>query len=542
MRENSIGNAVGGSDFEDDECDVLVVGSGAGGMLAAYTAAREGASVVLVEATDRFGGTTAYSGAGMWFPCNAVLRRSGDDDTIEEALEYYRAVVGDRTPAALQEAFVTHGAHVIDYLEQDSAFEFDVWPWPDYYGDAPSARATGRHIVPRPLPDGELGGLGNLLRQTLGVDRLGQPRPEQVAGGRALIGRFMLALDRFPNVTAHLETAFEDFVVEDGRVVGAVVRHAGVPRTVRARRGVVVAAGGFEQNAQMREFFGVPGAVAGSTGCEGNTGAPIRAGLKIGASLDLMSEAWWAPGLVHPDGHTTFALWFTGGIFVDGDGERFTNESAPYDTIGRDVIDAMAAGRVGDVFWMIHDDRDGEVPPVKAPNQPFVDSDLYRQAGLWHSAGTIAELAELIGVPADKLESTVARFNAFAAAEVDEDFRRGDQPYDRSFSEGRSPMVPVTEAPFHAAAFGLSDLGTKGGLRTDENARVLDTQGRPIQGLYAVGNSMAAASGKAYPAGGHPIGSSMVFAHLAVLDALGINPVPQEIAPQEIALSGGERR
>jgi hypothetical protein len=253
-------------------------------------------------------------------------------------------------------------------------------------------------------------------------------------------------------------------------------------------------------------------------GSPGNLGKAIQAGIDVGADIDLMSQAWWSPGLTHPDGTSTFSLWFTAGIFVDGKGERFVNESWPYDRIGRVVIDRMNEGRMTLPFWMIYDDRDGARPPVRSASVPLGKTQDYEDAGLWFSAGTLDELARKIGVPADKLAATVTRFNTFASAGTDDDFRRGDEPYDRFFSDGGSPLVPVEKAPFHAAAFGISDLGTKGGLRTDATARVLDTSGQVIKGLYAAGNSMAAVSGTVYPGGGNPIGSCMVFSHLAALD------------------------
>jgi predicted oxidoreductase len=148
----------------------------------------------------------------------------------------------------------------------------------------------------------------------------------------------------------------------------------------------------------------------------------------------------------------------------------------------------------------------------------MVETERYRAAGLWRTADTLEELAEAIGVPADELEATVSRFNTLVAAGADTDFGRGDEPYDRAFSRGKPPLTPIETPPFHAAAFGLSDLGTKGGLRTDTRARVLDAHGHPIPGLYAAGNTMAAVSGTTYPGGGNPIGASMLFSHLAALD------------------------
>lgn len=236
-----------------------------------------------------------------------------------------------------------------------------------------------------------------------------------------------------------------------------------------------------------------------------------------------MEQAWWSPGMTHPDGRSAFALWFTGGIFVDQNGRRFVNESAAYDRIGRAILPRLADGSMTLPYWMIYDDREGEIPPVKATNVSMVDTQQYVDAGLWHTADTLEELAAKIGVPAENLVATVERFNEFVVAGTDEDFGRGDEAYDRAFSGGASPLVAIEKGPFHAAAFGISDLGTKGGLRTDTAARVLDTDGQVIAGLYAAGNTMAAPSGTAYPGGGNPIGTSMLFSHLAVKDMLGMD-------------------
>jgi succinate dehydrogenase/fumarate reductase flavoprotein subunit len=287
---------------------------------------------------------------------------------------------------------------------------------------------------------------------------------------------------------------------------------------IGARRGVLLAAGGFEHNPGLRTRFGVPGRPQDSMGAPDNTGAALLAALRAGADTDLMDQAWWSPGLIHPDGRAAFALWFTAGIFVNQDGRRFVNESGPYDRIGRTIVEEMAAGRLSAPFWMVYDDRRGDTPPVKATNVSMGDPQEYCSAGLWRSAGTLETLATEIGVPPTELVATVNRFNEMVAVGRDSDFGRGEEPYDRAFSRGKPPLVPIETAPFHAAAFGLSDLGTKGGLRTDADARVLDTADRVICGLYAAGNTMAAVSGTTYPGGGNPIGASMLFSHLAALD------------------------
>ena len=515
----------------DEVVDVLVVGSGGGGVTGAYTAAREGLAVALVEASAQFGGTTAYSGGGgMWFPCNPVLVRAGVDDTIDDAISYFHNVVGDRTPAELQETYVRGGAALIEYLEQDARFAFKILPWPDYYGAVPGARADGmRHIVSKAIPDERLGRFAGRVRGPLDHERLGAPQPELLTGGRALVGRFLAAMAENDAVTAHLNTHLVDLIVDEGRVIGGVVEHEGESHVIRVRRGVLLAAGGFEQNQKMRTEFGVPGSASDTMGAPGCTGAAHRAAIAAGAATDLMDQAWWSPGLIHPDGRAAFALCFSGGVFVDKSGRRFVNESTAYDRSGREILRAMAAGSVDTPFWMIYDSRAGEQPPVMATNVSFSPTDEYRSEGLWREAGTLADLAEQIGVPADNLAETVRRFNELAERDDDEDFGRGREAFDRAFiaadarsgSGPGSPLVPIDTPPYRAAAFGVSDLGTKGGLVTDVNGNVLNTAGEPIAGLYAAGNTMAAVSGEAYPCGGNPIGASMVFSHRAALHMAG---------------------
>ncbi|AZI35728.1 3-ketosteroid delta(1)-dehydrogenase [Caenibius tardaugens NBRC 16725] len=502
----------------DETCDVLVVGSGAGGMVAAYTAAREGLDVIQVEATDQFGGMTAYSGGGMWFPCNAALVRAGSDDTMEAAAGYYRAVVGDRTPRDLQDAFLETGRKLVDYLESDPRFRFVVFPWPDYFGKEPLARADGRHIVLEPFPASELGALKAQLRPALAEERRGEPAPEELEGGQALIGRFLIVLSQMPNVRLHRDSPVVALIRDGDRVDGAIVGTGDAARRIRARRGVIIAAGGFEKNAGLRTDYGVPGGVHGSMAPPGNTGTALEAALAIGADVDLMDQAWWSPGLLQPDGSETFSVGIAAGIFVDQKGKRFVNETLPYDRAGRAVIRAMEDGLTLP-YWLVYDNRDGDMPPVLYPNIPFDDPAAYRAKRLWRTAPTLAALAQDIGVPADALIATVERYNGFARAGHDADFHRGEEPYEQMFTGG-IPMGPIEQGPFHAVAFGLSDLGTKGGLRVDTAARVLDRNGAVIPGLYAAGNSMAAVSGEAYPAGGNPVGSSMVFAWLGVRDLL----------------------
>lgn len=505
-----------------EETDVLMVGSGAGGLGGAYTAAREGLDVVLVEASEYFGGTAAYSGGGgIWYPVNHVLQAAGTDDTLEDALEYYQSIVGDKSPKELQEAYIEGGPKALAYFAEDENLVWVPYPWPDYFGDAPKARGAGdRHVVPMPLPVGDRGDLNEMIRGPLDRERLGAPLPDMFLGGRALAARFLMALEKLPNATLHRNSPLESLVVEDGRVVGALIGGDN-PRAIRVRKGVVMAAGGFDQNDEMRREFGVPGESRDSMGAATNLGKAHRAGIEIGADVALMDQAWWSPGLTHPGGRSAFAVLINGGIFVNDAGERFVNESEAYDALGRNVIAEMAAGRLTLPYWMVYDDRNGIVPPVMAPNVSFDKTEKYVDEGLWLTADTLEELAGKIGVPADNLVATVQRFNDFAVRGKDDDFGRGDYVYDTFALEGAPVLVPIEQGPFHAARFGISDLGTKGGLRTTVDGQVVDTSGNPIPGLYAAGNTMAPPSGEVYPGGGNPIGTSLLFAWKSVLHLAG---------------------
>ncbi len=529
----------------DDECDVLVVGSGGGALIGAYVAASKGQKTLLIESTDRFGGTTAYSGSGMWLPCNAVLRRAGVTDTMDKARQYYHAVVGDRTPRALQDAYLDNGAPLVDYLEQNPWLKFEVFPWPDYFGHLPGATAGERHIITQALPASELGDQRATLRSPLAAERQDQPLGDMLVGGQALIARLLLALRDTGNADLRRNLALDALIVEDGTVIGAeAVATDGSRRRIKAARGVLLAAGGFEQNEAMRRRYGVPGEVSGTMGGPGSTGRAHEAAIGIGAAVDLMDQCWWSPGLLHPDGTATFSVGMLGGIFVDPTGERFVNESQAYDRLGRKALEADGAGKAHLPFWLIWDQRFGDRPPVLNASIALLEPAAYEKAGLWKSADTIEGLAKAIGVPPATLAATVARFNRFAATGVDEEFHRGEDAYDRFFVGGDVPeqnlvsienptfdaptgggpnpnLVAVDRPPFHAAAFSVSDLGTKGGLITDEHARVLRADASAIKGLYAAGNTMAAVSGTTYPGGGNPIGSSAVFAYLAVLDMIG---------------------
>ncbi len=378
---------------------------------------------------------------------------------------------------------------------------------------------AGRSFVPLDLAPGELGELLPLVRPAVDRDRAGLGHPEApLTAGRALIGRLLLAATRTGH--AHIRTGHRvtGLVTEDGRVTGVEALTAGGTVRVRARRGVLLAAGGFEGDDAWRAEHRVPGGAAWSMAPRGtNTGEVLRAAVACGATTALMDEAWWCPGTELPDGGAAFTLGLRGGLMVDATGRRFANESLPYDRMGRALAAAQEAGPYA---YLVFDSRGGGALP--AITVPPTDPAEHLAAGTWVRAQTLPELAGLLGVPAEVLTDTVTRFNGFAATGTDEDHHRGEDPYDLFFADtenapGPNPcLVPLDRAPYYAARLVLSDLGTKGGLRTDAHARVLGAEDRPLTGLYATGNTSASFTGRVYPGPGVPIGTAMVFASLAV--------------------------
>ncbi len=499
--------------------DVVVVGSGAAGLTAALTAARAGLQTLVVEKADLIGGTSAYSGACLWLPGNDVLRRAGVDDPVEHAVEYLRATVGARTPAALQEAYARTAPELVAFLEQDPHLRFERLPFPDYFAAPGRAEPAGRGITPSPLPGRELGDRLPRLRPTVSADQFGLPvERDLLVGGQALVGRLLLALDA-AGVEVRTATALRRLLQRDGRVVGVEVGTpgGGAPQTVHARSGVVVAAGGYEADAaRRREWHGLPGAAWTSAAPGSNTGDAVVALQAVGADLDLLDEAWWCPATLFPNGHAAFTLGLRGGIFVNDAGERFANESLPYDRMGHAMRDEHRRGRLaGHAVWWVFDSRFTSAPALC---EPVPDAAQLRAAGLWHTRDDLAGLAAAVAVPSDALARTVTRFNGFAATGHDADHGRGEDAYDRFFASGDGPnpcLVPIDQGPFHAVRVVLGDLGSKGGARTDADARVLDRTGAPIPGLHAVGNSAASVAGHVYPGPGVPLGSGMVFGYRA---------------------------
>ncbi len=542
------------------EFDVIVAGSGAAGMTAALTAAQLGATVVVLEKTAAFGGSTARSGGGIWAPGNGVLRKAGVADSPSAAAAYLGYVTGDDVPAERRSALLEHGPAMLDLVLAMTPLRLTWVPgYADYYPEAPGGRACGRSIEPVPF-DGRLLGaeLSRLNKPYLPVPAgvavtqadyrwltLGPRHPRAMLAGLKVAGRLarsrllghrMLSLGQAlaaglrVGLAAHgvpvwLDTPMTGLVVADGRVTGVRVLRDGSSTVLRARRGVLIATGGFERNAEMRRRYQEsPIGTEWTTGATGNTGDGIVAGQELGAAIGLMDDAWWGPTIALPGG-PYFCLAersLPGCLLVNGAGQRFVNESAPY----VDAVHAMYEGNTAEnphiPAWLVFDQRyrDRYVFAGRPPGRPLPRR--WYAAGAVFQAPDLSALADAIGLEPAALAKTVARFNDFARTGHDEEFSRGDSAYDRYYGDPRcrpNPnLAPLAKAPFYAARIVPGDLGTKGGLRTDARARVLREDGSAIDGLYAAGNASAAVMGHSYAGAGATIGPAMTFGYIAVRD------------------------
>jgi 3-oxosteroid 1-dehydrogenase len=531
---------------DDAEFDVVVVGSGAGGLVGALTAADEGLRVLVLEKADSCGGTASLSGAGLWAPANLHVLAAGQPDSVELAREYMSHTVGDRTPSELQDAFLDAAPETIAYLESRGVRFSYMTGYPDYRPDLPGALLTGRAITPKAIPGSRMTELPHPVHPRLPMGDGGPPIPVvgpegPVWGGQSLIAQLLLACDK-AGAQVWLSTPFTGLVVEDDRVVGVTAERDGRPVTVRARLGVLLACGGFERNAEMREQAGQEHVAHArwTLGVEENTGDGIRAAVGLGAATDLLEDCWWAPGFPRPDGGISFLLWeraAPGLVFLDRDGERWVNEGVDYNSFGHLALAAERQGRPVLPSWAVMDSTFLQRYGF-AGLRPGADPTAWLEAGALVRADTLEQLADALEAKA--LPESIARWNGFVSRGVDEDFGRGaDGSQERQLlsvfqrypaipgpHEHPNPsLAPIADGPFYAGRLVLGDLGTKGGVVCDGSGRVLDGERQPLPGLYACGNTMASLFGHAYPGPGACITPAMAFGRRAALDlAAAVTP------------------
>ncbi len=539
--------------MEDISKKVIVVGSGSAGFAAALAAKEAGLEPLILESTDKIGGSSAMSGGGAWIPNSPVMLRAGTPDSYENARKYMDITIGEVGPASSpqrREAFLREGPKMVEWLEK-LGFRFHYGRgYADYYPELPGGSATGRLVEPEPFDLKKLGALKDKINislpipvytldgvqialafrsfkaflntakvigfRTMGSMIIGK----KLAGiGGALIGQLAyLAQQR--NIPIWTNCPMTSLIQEGGVVKGVVAEKDGKRIEIRAKV-VILTAGGFARNNEMRQkYHPHPISTDWTVATTGDLGDAIRAGLEAGAATALMDDAWWGPCFVDQNGKSNFMIWersFPFSLIVDKSGKRFMNESASYVDCGHWQYERNQ--KVPSIpAYLIFDQHHHKYYPFGV-GLPGAEPKEYFESGMMTRADTLAELARKIGVDPQGLEETVKRFNQFALNGKDEDFHRGDSAYDRIYSDPRvkpNPnLAPLTKAPFYSVKVWPGDLGTKGGLLTDEFARVLDQKGKPIIGLYAAGNSSASVMGHTYPGPGSTIGPAMVFGTIA---------------------------
>ncbi|CAA2108452.1 FAD-dependent oxidoreductase [Variovorax paradoxus] len=572
------------------ECDVLVVGSGASGMATAITAASQGLKVLVVEKEPRFGGTTARSGGWLWIPGTRLATEQGIHEPAGAALAYMKHETTTHFDAARVGAFLDMGPKAIDFFTRNTCVQFDMPAvFPDYHAEAPGGQQGGRSMVTRPFDGRELGarvkqlapplpeltvfgmmlGSGPEIKHFMRafksptsfwyvtkrltrhfLDVLGHGRGMTLTNGNALAGRLAKAAMDL-DIPVWLSSPVKKLVVEYDGVSGAVVQHEGKTLRVVAKRGVVLACGGFPYDVERRKQL-FPHAPTGkehySPSPSTNTGDGLRLAEAVGGRVDgtIPHAAAWVPASVttRPDGTEGVMPHFIdrakpGVIAVTPKGKRFANEGNSY----HDFVQAMVKACEGEpevTAWLLCDHkalRDyglGCVAPAPLPIGRHLKS------GYLKRGASIGELAKEIGIAPNVLEATVQEFNQGARTGDDPAFGKGSKAYNRYQGDANvtpNPCVaPLENGPYYAIRLVIGDIGTFAGLVTDEKTRVLDADRQPIKGLYAVGNDAASVMGGNYPGAGITLGPALTFGYVAglqVAQAEAMAPVQLQVERRE---------
>jgi 3-oxosteroid 1-dehydrogenase len=554
-------------DAFDETYDFVIVGSGAGSMCAALVMRAAGKSVLILEKQPLLGGTTARGGGAMWIPNNPLMAPAGIEDSPEKAIAYMDAVIGDDpgSPGASRErrmAYVREAPRMVEFLMGQGVPFSRVTVWPDYYDELPGGSQQGRTIVADIFDLNELGAWKDRLfptalnipahfndiwkvkdlkvswegkRAAIGVglrtlrDKL--TGRQRVSGGGALQGRMLQAAVK-AGVEFRTGTPVQALVIEDGGVKGVAASAEGKPLRVGARLGVLVNAGGFSRNQEMRDRYQPGTRTEWSSTSPGDTGEMIREMMRIGAAIAQMdafvgNQVIMPPGSkdgeVRPMVQNTVAA--PHAIMVDQTGVRYQNEAGDYS--------AFCQGMLA---------RNRTVPAV--PSWAIFDAQFMRDSmlameasgskiqgwikdGFVRKADTLDALAAAIDVDPGQLRATVERFNGFAARNRDEDFHRGDRVYDRWLGNPHhkpsETLGKIDKGPFYAVAVYPGDVGTYGGVVTDTHARVLREDGSVIPGLYATATSTASVMGRVCPGAGSSVGPGFVWGFVAAKHAANLD-------------------
>jgi 3-oxosteroid 1-dehydrogenase len=530
------------------EVDVVVIGSGAAGAVAALAAHAGKAKVAVLEKSDKFGGTTAVSGGVVWVPCNKHMAEVGIEDSFDDALGYVTRLTDGRSEPALVKRYLEIAPQMIDFIEGATPIAFKaLGRYPDYHPEFEGGRPGGRSLDPGLFDTNTLGAWKDKLRRSpvFGMTAMSVSEATDwgvfskpsalpfgllakrfkqglVCYGGALSGGLLKALlDR--GIEPMLSTGAEELIVEEDRVVGVRASQGGKEILIGARRGVVLASGGFEWNADLcRRFLGGP--LTHPNSPPGNDGDGLKMAMSLGADLGNMAEAWWCPSLMVPGEEYDKQQLNRGdfatrslphSVIVNRKGQRFVNEAHNYNDLMKAffAFDPVAYERTNLPAWIVIDQQylDRYALLTYVPGMPVPEWLI--------KADTLDELAATIGVDANGLGATVARFNRAALEGVDPDFRRGESLYDHFYGDPEHKPNPnlgtIEKGPFYAIQVHAGAIGTKGGARTDGDARVLRPDGTAINGLYAAGNVMAGVTGAGYPGAGATIGAAMTFGYLA---------------------------
>jgi 3-oxosteroid 1-dehydrogenase len=560
-------------DSFDQVVDVLIVGSGGGGMTAALTAEASGLDALVVEKSASFGGSTALSGGGIWVPGAPAQRREGYVPDPDGVVGYLKLITEGLVSEARLRQYVESSPQMLEFLERLSPWLEFVWKpgYADYYPELPGGSELGSTINVPPIDLRKLGddeetllkplalapkgiwlgpkelrsfyrvrqswaGKGVLLKLIARMVRARVFGERMAAIGQSLAARLRLAM-RERDIPLWLNAPMVELLTDaDGSVTGALVERDGRKLRVGARRGVILASGGFDHDMVRRKEHQPVVDQDWSFGNPASMGDGIRAGEQVGAQTDLLDESWWFPAIQWPDGRMQFMLnerMMPAQFIVNGAGKRFINEAAPYMDFGHAMIDGQKSGITHIPCWLITDHRSfnryvvgGHLPIPKIPFAPVPTGrkvpTAWLESGVVKAAMSWDEMASKIDVPEGQLRATATRFDELARKGHDDDFNRGDSVYDNYYGDPTLPnpnLYPLGDPPYYAFRIVLGDLGTSGGLLTDEYARVLRADGSVVPGLYAVGNTSAAVMGRSYAGAGATIGPAMTFGFVAAKHA-----------------------